>query len=161
MLGNELGPYPSIYLEPTPEFIDFVNANESSIICKISGTGTVYDGKLLRGIVYKSSAGSSCRANFYAKTGLYIVSLVHFWMGYPPPTRLGQVQFLGVKSPIVPADEQVNNYVPSLLGPSPPQGPIPSPTPDQPYNCSQHTHTCVPHPQGSFKNLSGCEEGCS
>ena len=116
IFGNDLAPYPSIYIEPDTEFLDFIRANQSSIICKISGTGTAYDGKLFRGLVYKSNATPSCASNFYAETGLYIISLMSFWYGYPPPTNLGQVHLFGVKSGVVPAgsqvviDEKVENY---------------------------------------------------
>ena len=107
IFGNDLAPYPSVYVEPDTEFLDFVRANQSTIMCTISGTGTVYDGKLFRGLVYKSSNIPGCRANFYSETGLYIISLVGFWFGYPPPTKLGKVHLLGVKSSTVPADSQV------------------------------------------------------
>ena len=97
MSGNSVVRYPMIYIKPTMEFLEFARANNFVVLCKISGTGTVYDGKDIPGVVDKSCYVPSCRPNFCEKTGWYVISLHANWYGYPEPEKLGSVEFYGLK----------------------------------------------------------------
>ena len=105
MFGNSLRKVPMIYVEPDETFLEFARANQFSVLCEIHGTGTNYDYKphapvKLEGIVDTSSVVPSCRPNYFAKTGYYVVTLLAPWIGYPPGDRLGQVKFFGLKEGI-------------------------------------------------------------
>lgn len=97
MSGSSNVQAPMIYLEPDTTFLQFVRENNFAVVCTISGTGTVYDGKQIPGVVSQSADVPSCRPNFYAKTGLYVVRLWANWYGYPHPDKLGMVAFSGLK----------------------------------------------------------------
>jgi len=89
---------PMIYIKPDLTFVDFVRSNNFVIVCEINDTGTIYDGKKIYGIVSKSSISPNCRPNFYNKTGLYVVTLMANWYGYPEPNKTGNAKFFGIKS---------------------------------------------------------------
>ncbi len=97
MSGSSNVQAPMIYLEPDTAFMQFARENNFAVVCTISGTGTVYDGKQIPGVVSQSADVPSCRPNFYAKTGLYVVRLWANWYGYPHPDNLGVVEFSGLK----------------------------------------------------------------
>jgi hypothetical protein len=97
MSGSSNVQAPMIYLEPDTTFMQFARENNFAVVCTISGTGTVYDGKQIPGVVSQSADVPSCRPNFYAKTGLYVVRLWANWYGYPHPDNLGMVAFSGLK----------------------------------------------------------------
>lgn len=97
MSGSSNVQAPMIYLEPDTTFMQFARENNFAVVCTISGTGTVYDGKQIPGVVSQSADVPSCRPNFYAKTGLYVVRLWANWYGYPHPDNLGMVEFSGLK----------------------------------------------------------------
>jgi hypothetical protein len=65
-------------------------------MCEIEGTGTVYDGKKIPGVVDKSCFVPNCRPNFFDKTGYYVITLHASWYGYPEPHKLGSVSFAGI-----------------------------------------------------------------
>jgi hypothetical protein len=98
MSGNSITRVPMIYIKPTMEFLEFARANNFVVLCRINGTGTVYDGKEIPGVVDKSCYVPSCRPNFCEKTGLYVISLWANWYGYPEPNKLGNVEFSGMKA---------------------------------------------------------------
>lgn len=98
MSGNSITRVPMIYIKPTMEFLEFARANNFVVLCQINGTGTVYDGKEIPGVVDKSCYVPSCRPNFCEKTGLYVISLWANWYGYPEPNKLGNVEFSGMKA---------------------------------------------------------------
>lgn len=121
MFGNSLRKVPMIYVEPDETFLEFARANQFSVLCEIHGTGTNYDYKphapvKLEGIVDTSSVVPSCRPNYFAKTGYYVVTLLAPWIGYPPEDRLGYVKFFGLK-------EGIRTQIPA---PSPKVDPQPS-----------------------------------
>jgi len=89
---------PMIYIKPDITFLDFSGRNNFVVHCVINGTGTIYDGKLIEGLVDKSSNSHNKRHNFYKKTGLYVITLLSNWHGYPDPDKLGTVKFYGLKA---------------------------------------------------------------
>jgi hypothetical protein len=97
MSGNSNVQAPMIYVEPDTTFLQFARENNFAVVCTISGTDTMYDGKQIPGIVSLSADVPSCRPNFYTKTGLYVVRLWANWYGYPHPEKLGDVIFSGLK----------------------------------------------------------------
>ena len=98
MFGNSTTRVPMIYIKPDMTFLDFVRNNNYAVVCHINGTGTVYDGKEIPGVVDKSCFVPNCRPNFCEKTGFYVVTLWANWYGYPEPGKLGSVSFSGLKA---------------------------------------------------------------
>lgn len=102
MFNNSLNKVPMIYIKPDMTFLEFARNNNFVIACEISGTGTVYDGKIIPGVVDKSCYVPNCRPNFCENTGFYVITLWANWYGYPEPGKLGMVKFSGMKA--VPDD---------------------------------------------------------
>lgn len=90
---------PIIYIKPDVPFLEFVKVNNYAVICEISGTGTIYDGRKIAGIVDKSCFIPNCRPNFCEKTGLYIITLAADWYGYPDASTPGTVKIYGLVKP--------------------------------------------------------------
>lgn len=100
MFNNSTTKVPMIYVKPDVTFKEFVEKNSYAVVCEISGTGTIYDGKKIPGVVDKSCFVPNCRPNFCEKTGYYVVTLWANWYGYPDPKNLGQVKFFGLEKPV-------------------------------------------------------------
>jgi hypothetical protein len=98
MFNNSLTKVPMIYVKPDMTFLEFARSNNFAVACEISGTGTVYDGKTIPGVVDKSCYVPNCRPNFCEKTGFYVITLWANWYGYPEPGKLGVVKFSGTKA---------------------------------------------------------------
>ena len=88
MFNNSLTKVPMIYIKPDLTFLEFARNNNFAVACEISGTETVYDGKIIPGVVDKSYNVPNCRPNFYEKTGFYVITLWANWYGYPEPGKL-------------------------------------------------------------------------
>lgn len=86
---------PIIYVKPDLDFIEFVRRNNYKVFVNIKGTRTVYDNNLIEGTVDQSSFVPNCRPNFFANTGLYVITLQSSWNGYPEFGKLGTVIFHG------------------------------------------------------------------
>lgn len=97
IFGNNNTRVPMIYIKPDLTFLNFIKENKYAVVCEISGTGQVYDGKKIPGMVYESSYIPSCRPNFFNKTGYYVITLWSNWYGYPEPGKEGVVKFYGLK----------------------------------------------------------------
>lgn len=110
LFGNSVSQVPMIYIEPDLAFKEFIQANANSVICEISGTGTIYDGKQIPGVVDNSCFVPNCRPNFCDQTGLYVITLWADWYEYPQPDKLGYVVFKGMK--VSPAENP--NSVPTI-----------------------------------------------
>ena len=121
--GNNVHPFPTIYIKPDKTFLDFAHENKNSVIVKIEGTNTIYDGKAMVGIVSSTAEKPNCRPNFFNKTGLYTISLYANWYKYPDYKSLGTAVITGLKGkyaappvhippfkPPVPAPMQWENY---------------------------------------------------
>ena len=114
MFNNNLTKVPMIYVKPDMKFLEFARNNNFAVACEISGTGTVYDGKTIPGVVDKSYYVPNCRPNFFEKTGFYVITLWANWYGYPEPEKLGTVKFSGMKSaPDESYKHSGSAYVPS------------------------------------------------
>jgi len=98
MSNNGIVKAPMIYIKPDIMFLEFARSNNFAVACEISGTGTIYDGKIISGTVDKSYYIPNCRPNFYEKTGFYVVTLWSNWYGYPDPEKMGMVKFSGMKN---------------------------------------------------------------
>jgi hypothetical protein len=96
MSGSSNQKVPMIYIKPDLAFLNFIRDNNYAVLCKISGTGTVYDGQMIPGVVAKSADVPSCRPNFFEKTGFYVVTLWANWYGYPVPDSLGTLSLSGL-----------------------------------------------------------------
>lgn len=83
MSGNSVTRTPLIFITPDTKLMDSLRQNNFLVRCQISGTGSVYDGHVMTGIVNKSGVVPNCRPNFFAKTGLYVINLQSNWCGYP------------------------------------------------------------------------------
>lgn len=97
MFGNSNTKVPMIYIKPDLAFLEFARKNSFAVMVNVSGTDTIYDGKNIPGIVYKSSNVPNSRPNYFEKTGYYVVTLDANWYGYPHPNKLGTVSFTGLK----------------------------------------------------------------
>jgi len=91
----------AIYIQPSTEFLTMARQhNNWKVLCTISGTHTEYDGCTYIGTVNSSGNYPNCRPNFFAQTGLYIITLCEYaknsinrnklylsntayWNGYP------------------------------------------------------------------------------
>jgi len=96
MSGNSLNQNPSIYIEPDMAFLEFAMNNQFSLTCSISGSDSIYERAPMRGVVNQSGVVPNCRPNFFAQTGMYIITLDSDWHGYP--RSLGQVEFFGTSA---------------------------------------------------------------
>lgn len=83
VFGNNANPFPVIYIKPDEAFLQFAVENKNTIIVKIDGTNTIYDGKAMVGVVNPSGDTPNCRPNFFEKTGLFTISLYARWYEYP------------------------------------------------------------------------------
>jgi hypothetical protein len=119
MFGNSVTKVPMIYIKPDLTFLDFARINNFAVSCEINGSGTIYDGKEIPGVVDKSCFVPNCRPNFCEKTGFYVITLWANWYGYPEPDKMGMVKFSGMKSPI---EDSYKHY-----------GPVPMNAPPAPY----------------------------
>jgi hypothetical protein len=54
MFNNSTTKVPMIYVKPDVTFKEFAEKNSYAVVCEISGTGTIYDGKRIPGVVDKS-----------------------------------------------------------------------------------------------------------
>lgn len=83
---------PAIYIKPDINFMNLI-AKNNIISVNINNTKTHYDNKVFTGVVNQSSYFPNCRPNFYAQTGLYIITLQNApWIGYPTPDSLGDAK---------------------------------------------------------------------
>jgi len=116
MSGNSITPHPAVYIVPDKNFLNFSRNNSFSAYCNITESDTVYNNKLLKCTINKSSVVPNCRPNFYANSGLYIISLDTFWLGgYPKSTNLGVIEFYGFSSPVIPFSDTSNDKIVPLL----------------------------------------------
>jgi hypothetical protein len=98
MFDNSITKIPMIYIKPDLAFIDFIAKNNNVVVVTINGSDTIYDGKVISGVVDTSCNVPSCRPNFFDKTGYYVITLYSNWYGYPPnPQKLGTVSIKGLK----------------------------------------------------------------
>ena len=100
MFGNSITKMPMIYIKPDIDFLEFARANHFAVICEINGTGTIYDGKQIPGVVDKSCNVPNSRPNFFEETGYYVITLRATWNGYPDTNKLGTVVFKGLNGEI-------------------------------------------------------------
>lgn len=80
--GNEF-PMPMIYIKPDEKFIKYAEENKYMVVVTVDGTGTVYDGKPLAGVIDSSGYFPNYRPNFYNKTGYFTITLFAQWKQYP------------------------------------------------------------------------------
>jgi hypothetical protein len=95
---------PMIHINPDLPLLQFIRDNNYAVMCQVAGTGTVYDGKMIPGVVSASADVPSCRPNFFKESGLYVVKLRSNWHGYPD--QLGGVKFFGTHGKSDSSEEQ-------------------------------------------------------
>jgi hypothetical protein len=88
--------FPMIYITPDLAFLEFAHNNNYQVIAQISGTQKIYDHQKMQGTVDKSGSIPNCRANYFEKTGYYVIILDATWEGYPTLEHLGEVSFVGL-----------------------------------------------------------------
>lgn len=89
---NPLFPFPGIYIKPKPELLQYASQNNGILNVIIRGSDSVYDNKLLSGILSNSETFPNERKNFFKKTGYYIISLNSFFYQFPPKNGVVEVQ---------------------------------------------------------------------
>lgn len=97
IFGNNNDQSPMFYITPDMYLLEFFKANQYSVFCEIRGTGSVYDGMIISGVVNQSAYTPNCRPNYFADTNTYVVTLNMDFKGYPK--RNGTVIFSGYKNP--------------------------------------------------------------
>lgn len=112
--GNNQHPFPTIYIKPDKEFLDFVEQNKNAVIVKIDSTNTIYDGKAMVGIVSSTSDKPTCMPNYYNATGLYTISLYARWYEYPQLNSLGTATITGLKGKYKAPPVNVPPYKPPV-----------------------------------------------
>lgn len=95
VFGNNVKPFPMIYISPDDAFLKFAEMNNNSIFVKITDTDTIYDNHAMVGIVSSSYDKPRCTTNFYNKTGLITITLYGIWYQYPD--KLGTATVSGLK----------------------------------------------------------------
>ena len=139
VFGNNVNPFPVIYIKPDKEFVEFSVENKNTVIVRIDGTDTIYDGQAMIGVVNPSGdfPPSSCRPNFFEKTELFTIALYARWYEYPScPEKFGTATITGLKGKYKAPPVHVPPFKP--------------PVPIQEFYTSQ-TPSC--------KNLSGWQVG--
>jgi hypothetical protein len=112
---DSYAPQASIYIKPTLKLLELFNRSPSHFLpILIEGTDSVYDNKIIQGIIDKSSDVPNCRDNFFNCTGLYVITLDHTWMGYP--SKLGKMTIQNGVIDKVITDVLPNNISPESLG---------------------------------------------
>jgi hypothetical protein len=76
-------PLPMIYIKPNEEFVKIAQENDYNVVVTISGTGKLYDTKVIPGVIDSSAFFPDFRPNFYNDTKLLVITLMIDWMGYP------------------------------------------------------------------------------
>lgn len=92
--GTSNTTFPAIYIKPDAEFLEFAKKNNYLIGCKIKNSGTVYDDKVLSGILNNKLLD---RPNFLNQSGLCVIMLLVKWKGYPEYGRTPSVTFFEIK----------------------------------------------------------------
>ena len=85
---------PMFYIKPDLDLLKFFKNNKNVVSCQIDDTQTIYDGKIITGIV---NTNNSSIPNFFEETGLCTISLWSDWHGYPKYGSKGTVVFSGLK----------------------------------------------------------------
>ena len=83
---------PMIYVKPTEKFLTSARHSEFLFHCVVSDSGSKYDNVAIVGVVRPSAVVPNCRPNFYAATGLYTITLLTPWLGYPE--HMGHVNLI-------------------------------------------------------------------
>lgn len=84
---------PMIYISPDIKLLEYAKKNNYAILCKISNTNTIYDNKLIPGVITTSCFTPNLRPNFCEETGLFVIKLLSNWYGYPNINHNGRVEF--------------------------------------------------------------------
>lgn len=95
MYKNSLTQVPMIYFKPDIELLEYFTKNNYAVAVQITGSESMYDGKVIPCVVDRSCNVPSCRPNFCEATGYYVASLWSNWYGYPK--KLGKVSFIGLE----------------------------------------------------------------
>lgn len=98
LLNNSVVPSAMIYIKPDKELLDFILANNNTVMLTISGTNGLYDGDVV-GIVNNLASNTQCneRPVMFEKTGYYTVMLYSDWKKYPE--TMGSVVVSGLRRP--------------------------------------------------------------
>jgi len=79
IFSNNINKVPIIYIKSDQDLLEFSNY---LVECEINGTGKEYDGKKIVGIINSGEVYLK-RPNFFKETGLYVITLLCNWYGYP------------------------------------------------------------------------------
>ena len=108
---------PIIYVKPDDTLLKFAKENNNTLLIRVSKSNSIYDGKKIAGVLYKSSDITKC-SNFFNKTGLYVIVLESDWYGYPD--FLGECDIFGLEGDVVvdentllPLPDQNTNFIDS------------------------------------------------
>ena len=110
IFGDSLQKVPIIYIKPDLDILEFSNY---LVECEINGTGKEYDGKNIVGVISSSEEVPSKRPIFFKKYGLYVVTLLCNWFGYPDDLSSCSVTFYLPSHSFKKTDDiiQKDNYI--------------------------------------------------
>ena len=74
----------AVSIAPTLEFMRTIENNGNEIIAKIVGSGTCYDGIIMRGVVNRGGFNNNCRPDYCSTSGDYVITFEATWLGYAP-----------------------------------------------------------------------------
>lgn len=92
--GN-VQPFPMIYVKEHSELIKLVQQNQGNLILRLTNTKSIYDDRVVIGVVRSSATTPNDRPNFYNNTHTMVIILYAPWKGYPD--QLGQIEILNTK----------------------------------------------------------------
>ena len=100
IIDNEYIQRPIVYIKPDTDFLQFISDSNFTVACKISNTGLEYDNyKTIYGKVNKSAYIPNYRPDFFEANGLYVITLLAEWNGYPEQHKQGIIVFAGINNP--------------------------------------------------------------
>ena len=102
---------PMIYIKPDDALLKFADKNKNELLVKVSNSNSIYNGKTIAGVLYKSFEITKC-INFFKKTGLYVIVLVSDWYGYPD--SLGECDIFGLEGDVAVDENTLNTLNPLI-----------------------------------------------
>lgn len=100
IVGNSIEKKPMVYIVPDIELLEFIRSNNYNLECSFTGTGSGYDDGVYKCEIDSSALTPNCRPNFFAESGLYCVTILTPWAGYPEQN--GSIQFVNFMADTTP-----------------------------------------------------------
>ncbi len=83
---------PGLYIKPDIELLKYIQSSHYQIPIKITGTGSMYDNRVVMATCQPSQVTAGYRPNFQKETNTIVLVADLKWGGYPP--KMGMVTVL-------------------------------------------------------------------